>query len=171
MNSIPPLAFTWTDEGVMVPRHPEVADRHFVVGDRYTLAVHENRSTASHNHYMAAIKEAHDNLPESVAERLPTPEHLRKYALIKAGYRDERSIACASKAEAQRVASFTKPMDDYAVIIVDEATVTCYTAKSQSYRAMGKQLFGESKQRVLDEIAKLVGVTANELRANVGRAA
>ena len=171
MNSIPPLAFTWTDEGVMVPRHPEVADRHFVVGDRYTLAVHENRSTASHNHYMAAIKEAHDNLPESVAERLPTPEHLRKYALIKAGYRDERSIACASKAEAQRVASFTKPMDDYAVVVAQESTVTIYTAKSQSYRAMGKKIFQESKERVLDVIAEMVGVTPTELKLNAEMAA
>src|SRR3546814_9642927 len=63
--------------------------------------------------------------------RFATPDHLRRWALIRAGYRDERSIVCASKAEAQRLAAFIKPMDDYAVVLVSEAVVkVCTDRKS-----------------------------------------
>jgi len=38
--------------------------------------------------------------------------------------------------EAQRIAAFIKPMDTYAMVIVNECVVTVYTAKSQSLKAM-----------------------------------
>ena len=37
------------------------------------------------------------------------------------------------------------------------------TAQSQSFRAMGKQRFQESKQAVLDILAELIGVEAKQL--------
>jgi hypothetical protein len=74
-------------------------------------------------------------------EEFPTAEVLRKKMLIRAGYADERSIVCASKAEAQRVAAFVKPMDEYAVVTVREAVVRVYTAQSQSIKAMGAKPF------------------------------
>ncbi len=77
----------------------------------------------------------HKHLPEAVAERFPTPDSLRRFALIRTGHRDERSIACASKAEALRVAAFVQPMDDCAVVTVTGALVTVYTPRSQSMRA------------------------------------
>lgn len=166
----PPLHCAWDGES-FIPKQPRLADRHFVVGETYPLIVHEQRSADSHRHYFAAIADAWGNLSEEVSERLPTPEHLRKYALIKAGFHDQRSIACSSKAEALRLATFIKPMDDFAFVVVTEATVTVYTAKSQSLRAMGKAEFQRSKQAVLDVIAKMIGVEPAALKSNARTAA
>lgn len=160
--TVQPLDFTWTGEA-MVPRHPKAADRLFVVGEVYPLAAHEERSSATHRHYFALINEAWQSLPEGMADRFPTADHLRKWALIKAGYRDERSVVCASKAEAQRVKAFVRPIDDYAVVVASEAVVIVYTAKSQSMKAMGKAEFQASKVAVLDTIASLIDVTPETL--------
>lgn len=118
----------------------------------------EARSKKSHDHYFVLVEEAWANLPEYEADRYPTSEHLRKAALIRAGYRDERSIVCASKAEAERVAAFIKPIDDYAIVIPREAVVTVYTAQSQSKKAMGAKAFQESKEAVLGVLAQMIGV-------------
>lgn len=169
-SSPPPLAFQWDGEA-MIPRHPRLADKHFVVGEVYTIEVREDRSAASHRHYFAALNEAHASLPEHISERFPTMDHLRKYALIKAGYRDERSHACSSKAEALRFAAFVQPMDSFAFITTDGPLVTVFTAKSQSVRAMGKQAFEASKTAVLDYIASLIGHTAGTLERHTSEAA
>lgn len=170
MNAIPPLAFNWTGDA-MSPKLPKLADKFYVVGEVYRLAPHEERSAVSHRHYFAMINEAHNNLPEELAERLPTPEHLRKYALIRAGYRDERAIVCSSKGEAMRVAAFVRPIDDFAFVDTDGLVVTVYTAKSQSMRAMGKKTFQASKDSVLRVIAELIGTDPATLRENAARAA
>ena len=92
---------------------------------------------------------------------------------IKCGYADERSIVCSSKAEAQRVAAFIRPMDSFALVTVHElsALVRVYTAQSQSMKAMGKRQFQESKTAVLDYVAGLIGTSAEALAKNAGRAA
>lgn len=155
----------------MIPKRPLAADRQYVVGEVYLLAVTEERSWASHGHYFAALNEAWKNLPEELADQYPTVEHMRKRALIKVGYRDERSIVCASKAEAHRVAAFIRPLDGYAFVIVCENVVIHLTAKSQSSRAMGKKDFEESKRAVLDIVARMVKVTTEQLEKNAGASA
>lgn len=164
MTDIAPLMFIWDGEG-MVPMRPfrKRADQVFVIGERYRLEVHEERSDRSHSHYFASIAEVWANLPDDQAARWPTPEHLRKWALIRAGYSDQRQIVCGTKAEAQRMRAFIAPIDDYAIVTANEAVVTVFTAKSQSYKAMGKKEFGESKQKVLDILADLIGVKPEEL--------
>lgn len=147
----------------MVPLRPRLADKEYCIGELYRLGVIEERSRNTHNHYFALLHEAWSNLPDDLAERFQTEEHLRKYALVKAGYFDERSIVCGSKAEAQRVAAFIKPMDDFAIVTVSEATVRVYTAKSQSKRAMGAKDFQDSKTKVLEIVAALIGVTPEAL--------
>lgn len=134
------------------------ADKQFVVGDFYRLAEHHDRSTATHNHYFKAVNDAWESLPDDLLADYPSPEHLRKKMLVKAGYYDERSLVCSSNAEALRVAAFLKPKDDYAVVVVKEAVVLEFTAKSQSYKAMGKQDFADSKEKVLAAIDKLLGL-------------
>lgn len=141
-----------------------LADKQFVVGELYTLdEADPTRSMRSHRHYFAAVYDAWLNLPEGEGQRFPTADHLRKYALIKAGYRDERSIVCSSKAEAVRLGAFVKPMDDYAIVAVSEAVVRVYTAKSQSPRAMGRKVFQESKDAVLGELARMIDVSREQL--------
>jgi len=170
MSATPPLAFVWTGEA-MVPTHPSIAGKHFALDEIYRLVEHNDRSQKSHSHYFAALHEGWQNLPEHIAERFPTDEHLRKYALIKAGYHDSQSITCASKAEAVRVAAFIRPADEFSVVTVTEATVTRYAAKSQKLRAMGRDVFQKSKSDVLDVIAALVGVKSDQLKREATRAA
>ncbi len=170
MTAIYPVAFQWDGDN-MLCINPRLADRQYVVGEIYRLVPQEDRSDASHNHYFATINEAWKNLPEDIADRWPTSEHLRKWALIKSGYRDERTTVAASKAEAQRLVAFIRPIDDYAVVIAKDAVVTVYTAKSQSMRAMGKADFQKSKADVLDVLSGLIGVGTDDLRREAGKAA
>lgn len=155
-----PITATWDGEA-FYPASPywaARADQHFVVGEIYKIVEHRDRSEASHNHYFASITNAWNTLPDELLAEYPTPEHLRKKMLIKCGYADERSIVCASKAEAERMAAFVKPMDAYAVVIFREAVVKVFTAQSQKMKAMGKREFQESKTAVLEAIDKLLGV-------------
>lgn len=132
-------------------------------GEVVTLSPVEERSYASHGHYFALLHQAWLNLPEAYAERFPSEDHLRKWCLIKAGWRDERTTACASRAEAERVAAFIKPIDDYAIVVAREATVIVWTAKSQSMRAMGKEAFQKSKDDVLRVLSELIGADVTTL--------
>jgi hypothetical protein len=72
-------------------------------------------------------------------------------------------MVCRSNAEAQRFAAFMKPIDEWAIIEVKGSTVTRYSAKSQSERAMGKVDFEASKNDVLNFAASLIGVTRPQL--------
>jgi hypothetical protein len=155
-----PITMRW-DGDAMVPASQfwaSRADKLWVVGEHYKIAEHHDRSGVSHRHFFAVVNEAWSNLPDRLLEEFPTAEVLRKKLLIRAGYADERSIVCASKAEAQRVAAFIKPMDDYAVVTVREAVVRVFTAQSQSVKAMGNRAFQESKTKVLDALDDLLGV-------------
>lgn len=162
MTAIPPLTFRYID-GHMVPRSRAQADRHYVDGETYTLEEHAARSLNSHNHYFAAVHSAWLNLPESIADNFHNEEHLRKYALIKCGFADSHTLVCSSKAEAQRVAGFMRPHDEFGIVTVSEATVTRFIAKSQSMRAMGKVEFARSKDAVLEFLANLIGTTPQTL--------
>lgn len=76
----------------MEPINLRVASREYIVGQVYFLEHREERSSASHAHYFACVADAWMNLPDALAERFPTPEALRKYALIMTGYRDRDYI-------------------------------------------------------------------------------
>jgi len=55
-------------------------------------------------------------------------------------------------------------MDDYAVVVARDAVVVVWTAKSQSMKAMGKVEFQRSKDAVLTECARLIGVDTGALK-------
>lgn len=161
-DTAPPVPFQWTGEH-MRPLQPKRADAFYTVGERYLMAPVCQRSDASHRHEFAWLREAWLSLPEDLAERFPTSEHLRKWALIRAGYSDSHTITCSSKAEALRVAAFVRPIDEFAVVTVQGPTVTRWTAKSQSKRAMGAQEFQDSKTKIMEVIARMIGVEPGEL--------
>lgn len=165
MTEILPTVFTWDGEH-MIPKHPRAADQRFTIGQEYVLSEFQYRSQNSHDHYFAVVNEAWKHLSEADAIEFPTSEMLRKKALIQCGFRDETSVPCASKSEALRWAAAMRSVDDYAIVIVTGSTVTRYTAKSQSMRAMGAKVFQASKQAVLDLIADKIGVTVEDLTRN-----
>lgn len=162
MDTAPPVAFQWDGEA-MKPLNPKRADAFYAVGERYVMAPVSIRSEASHKHEFAWLREAWMSLPEAMAERFPTEVHLRKYALIKAGYCDSHTITCASRAEALRVAAFIRPIDEFAVVTTDGATVTRFTAKSQSRKAMNAKDFQSSKTAIMEIIASMIGVAVRDM--------
>lgn len=164
--SVPVMQFQWTGDSFQPasPHWVHEADKHLVVGKVYPLEVREDRSSASHRGYFAAINEAHQNLSDQDRERWPSPDHLRRYALIKCGYADERSVVCPTETVAVRMAAFIRPMDGYAIVAPEGCVVRVWTAKSQSMRAMDKKTFQASKDAVLAYIASLIGTTAGELQ-------
>lgn len=134
-------------------------------GEIITLAPIEERSMASHRHFMAVVKKAFENLPEEMTGRYANPEHLRKNCLIRAGYRDETTIALSTPEDAARVASLMEGLDDYAIITVHGSSVTRWRAESQSMHAMGKERFQASKDACLTILANLIGVDPTTLLA------
>lgn len=159
MTSPGPILCEWTGAEFRPINHRwmQQAASQWSLGEKKFIEAREERSAASHSHYFAELTALWENLPDGLAERFPSLDHLRRYALIRAGFRDERSFVCKSAAEARRFAAFLRPMDEFAVVGVHEAAIVVWTAKSQSLRAMGRQEFERSKASVLDFVAGLIG--------------
>jgi len=165
------------DDGVatrrmaMVPRnnHASLAARQYHELEEYPLVPIEPRSRASHSQFFAAIHEGFQNLPESIAARWPTPEHLRKWCLIECGWFDEDEFDFESAKEAQRLARWIRTDNEYARIRVVGMKVIVRRPKSQSAAAMGKDDFQASKQAVLELLDRMVGVPRGELKRQAGR--
>lgn len=148
----------------MIPLRPRAADRAYVIGQEYSLTVWEPRSSASHNHQFAWLTEAWRNLPEPLADLYPTEEHLRKRALIEAGYYDETIIDVGNKAGALRVAAAWRGANDFALVIARGPVVVVRTAKSQARGKMDRKTFQESKTAIMEIVAQMIGVTPDDLR-------
>lgn len=167
-----PILFQWNGEAMIPhPRFRRECDASFVVGENYRLVEHNDRSSASHNHEFAFVAEAWAQLPEHLTEQFRTPEHLRKRALIDAGYFNQQEVDAGSHAAALRVANFIASMDEYSVVVVRGPIVIKRSPKSQSRRAMGKEEFQASKQAVLEIVSALIDVKPETLTRNAGRAA
>lgn len=167
-----PILYTWDGENMVPhPRFKAECDASFVIGERYRLVEHNDRSAASHNHEFAFVAEAWAQLPEHLSEQFRTPEHLRKRALIDAGYFNQQEVDAGSHAAALRVANFIAAMDEYSVVVVRGPIVVKRSPKSQSRRAMGKEEFQASKQAVLEIVSALIDVKPETLTRNAGRAA
>lgn len=137
------------------------------VGDVHGWQMTEHRSAKSHDHFFACVNDAWKSLPESLGDEFPSPEHLRKWALVKAGFCSESKIVCASNDEAIKLVMSAKAMDKYAVIEIDGKVVTIWRAESQRKDAMGREEFQRAKDRALHIISALIGadVTAMEKAA------
>jgi len=162
-----PIKFAWDGEA-MVPATPFLArraDKEYVVGESYTLVEEKQRSTATHNHEFAWLSGAWSSLPPYYADEpwAKTPEHLRKYALIRCHFCNVQMYACKFKAEARRLAAVIGSMDEFALVVTEGRKVTRFTAKSQSRKAMDAREFQASKQAILEFIGDLIGVDAATL--------
>lgn len=156
-----PLPFQWHGDA-MIPLagFQRRADEAFTIGQVYRLTEVEERSEVSHRQEFAWLRDAWASLPEALTAKYPTPEHLRKQALIMTGWCNVTDYVCTSTAEAIRWASnLRKELDEYAVVIVERGVVRVLKAKSQARTAMGKADFQASKTSVLEWVAKLLDVT------------
>ena len=163
-----PQVFRWNGR-VLEPLRLALAERAFKPGEVYRLAIEEERSIASHNHFFAAVTEAWRNMPLELAEYFPSPEALRKRALIEAGFYDQQTIACGSPEVALRVAAFAGRNIPHCLVSITDQFVFVRTARSQSRAHMNAAEFQESKQRVLETLAALIKTKPAELLEHAER--
>jgi hypothetical protein len=135
------------------------------IGEVHGWQMAENRSKASHDHFFAVVNEAWKSLPEDLCDDFPSPEHLRKWALIKAGFCTATKVVCANNDEAIKLVGKAKAMDRYSLVDVAGSTVTIWTADSQRRDAMGRSVFQEAKEKAIDAISALLGTDAATLKA------
>jgi hypothetical protein len=164
------LPYRWSGDA-LEPLRPKLCDKELVVGAVYWMEPEAQRSMKSHRHEFSWLREAWLQLPERLADDYPSSEHLRKRALIDAGFYNETIIDCGSKAGALRVAAFARGEDEFAVVITRGPVVVVRKAKSQSRRAMEPKEFQDSKTAILELVAQMIGVAPEALTHEAGRAA
>lgn len=147
------------------------ASAQFKEGQRAVLIEHKERSGKSHRHWFITVKEAHDNLPDQWAKQFPTVEKLRKYVLIRVGWCTHTAYACDTERDAITLMRALKSIDDYAVVKREGSVVNYFVAKSQSESNMDKEEFEVVKDRSLDLLAQMLGVSKGDLTKNAGAAA
>jgi hypothetical protein len=154
----------WTGEAFLpLRKYAAICDASMVVGERYIIGAEPLSSPASRRHFFAIVNELFASWPETHPRQFSTPDHLRRWALIRCGFRVERQFATASKAEARRLATFLAAGDEYAELSVVDNVIVEWKALSQKQHAMGREQFAKSKESVLAFLAGEVGVTVESL--------
>lgn len=170
-----PITYYCTGEALVpLRRFDNRFKSEFEKGKRYQMEEIEQRSGKSHRHFFASVAEAWSNLPEEYAQEFASPEHLRKYALIKTGWHDVAYFPFASKEEAMRYVTYHRARDEFAIVTINDNVVTIYTAKSQKSRGkdrMSNEDFQASKNDVLDYVWNLCGVDRETGERETGQAA
>ena len=146
-----------------------LCDERFEKNYRYVFVPQLERSWKSHKHFFASIQEAWSNLPERYVKDYPSPEHLRKSALVACGYYTQRQFVCAKGSEALKLAAFLREdKDTFAIIGVHDTTVVERRPLSQSVKTMGREKFQASKTDVMSYAWGIVGVDPREASGEVG---
>ncbi len=154
------LSCQWDGEGFRpAKRHDNWCGANLIIGQIYDLTLIEQRSAKQHARYFALVNEYFHTLPESRAADFPSAEHLRKHALIRTGYCQERKIVCADDRQALEMALLAKDLDSYCIAAPVGRVCTVWTAETQNMRAMDKARFKASSDAVLTWIeTELLGL-------------
>jgi hypothetical protein len=152
----------------MRPLHASRADREFVIGETYLLGEVDERSDEAHKKQFAWLRDAWMSLPEDLMDLYPSPEHLRKRALIDCGFFTDSAVRCLSCAEAVRVAAQAQASDEFALVFVMGRTVTVRRARSQKKLRGGGDMdraeFNRAMQAVMELVASMLGVGVDEVK-------
>ena len=156
----------WNGEALLPVGHYglSAAREQMQPGDTVIVEIDHPRSPNTHKHQFAEIADAWQHLPENIQDKpwAVNPETLRKYALIVTGYRNTYQIDCGNSRGAERVGVALQAAEagkhGFAIAQVKGPVVTVWTPESQSMRAMGGNRFQESKSKVLEWVADLIGV-------------
>lgn len=160
-----PLALRYMGDGEFRAMHPRLADKALVVGEVLRWEPVAERSAESHRHLFALIADMWANLPDRLAEELPNPEALRKWALCEIGHCTITTLAFPNNQEAMRAAVLLRELDSYVQIGVNDKAVVVKRAKSIAYMAVRqKKEFQEIKDKVLHVISELIGADITELK-------
>lgn len=156
---------------VMVPhnRFARLCNRQFELEEDYALGPVDNVPGRSRASFFMSVHNAWDSLPEDSDEVFASEEHLRKRALVKAGWADHSVTNWKTKADARRHAVDLRKIDGYAVIAVngegDSWTVDVWVARSIAAGQIKGEEFKGVKMRAERWLASLSGCTTEELKA------
>lgn len=147
--------------------YPESAQwvfEHIPLGNTFELETIEDRSNEHHRWLFAVVKKVFENLPEVHAEQFKNPEHLRKRALIEAGWCRHIKMHADDAPEIMRLCIW---LDPYMLISAGLHGVNIYQAKSMRMKRNGgeltKEKFKEVVERMLHYMAGLIGLDPAEL--------
>ncbi len=124
----------------------------------------KQRTTRSHSHQFAQINDLFENLPihHANAPYAASAEAFRKHGLIATGHCDVETVTFDSQEAAIAAAPFISRLarmaHGYALTVVRGPLVVCSTPHSQSYKAMGKVKFYQSKADVLEWAMRVLEV-------------
>lgn len=139
-------------------------------GDIVAMTEDAGRSMKQHRWLFACIRKAYDTLPERQISRFPSEEHLRKYALIKAGWCDVHQQAFSSPVNAELAAkafkvgaNLTTEGKNFTLAIANGNIVTYAVPRSISFKACKGQAWETVCQGVVDYLCELVGCDVTQL--------
>lgn len=162
MARIPAMPFRWNGDA-MIPLRKTSAELHLNRDAVYIMEPRESRSGNSHRHMFAWLNEAWKSMPERYTAAFPSPEHLRKRALVEGGYYDETIVDFESKDAAIKAATAFRALDEFAWIVVRGHIVVIRRARSQAESSMNNLEFQQSKNVVLEKVAQLLGIEPEQL--------
>lgn len=152
------LALRYLGTGDFKALHPARADKELVIGEVMRWVPFAERSPESHRHLFKVIADAWANLPERLADEFPSPETLRKWALIEAGHCTVTHLAFANNGEAQKALALMREMDGYSQVGINDKVIVVKRAKSIAYMAVRKREdFQVLKDKVFHALSVLTG--------------
>jgi hypothetical protein len=128
----------------------------------------EKRSLQHLNMFFAAIRQAHDNWPESHSFQPDSPEHLRAWLLCKAGYRDTLVHEVKDGADpvwlADTIETSMRILKGHSFVVHDHNRVIVITPKSIAFAKLKQSEFNEISQDVSDVLHAEIGISLNDLK-------
>lgn len=175
-DRIQPVMFRWKQvdvcvEGgevrrtkVMVPhaRFMRLCERQFELEDDYPLGPAENAPSRGRAAIFATVHDVWDNLPDT-QKAFPSEEHLRKTALVKAGWADHSQTILDTPGDAKKFGVMVRKVDAYAIITISGNVVDVWTARSIATGRITSEEFKPVKLRALKWLDSLVGLTPEQL--------
>lgn len=141
----------------------------------------KGRSAPMHRRFFALIEAAFTHWPESASFRPDDAEHLRKYLLCKAGYRQSKEIEVAysegnptiTRETALAIEAALKEAGSHAFIRPhpDGGSVAVYRARSIAWDKLDQKAFGPIAEAVETIIEAELGCDADTLLKETERAA
>ncbi len=159
------IGFIWDGKARALRVQPDYARRAaamFTHGYGYLMV--PDRTPEDHRHFFALIRLAWENLPHHLGNEFPSPEMLRKKALVRTGFYNEARIAHETEEDACKTATFAANADGFALVSRRGTWVIVRTPKSQAEGAMPREEFRASKEAILAFVSNLIGVDVTTLR-------
>ena len=156
------ITATWNGERFVLPPISRMKCKETLQpNEAVVLEVKRPRHLAMHRRFMAMVADYHSNLPEHLADApfAASPDHLRKYALIRCGFADTTTHTAKSEAEALRVEeTFQSMRGDTFALVYRQGLIVCRSvALSQAFAAMNQKSFKQSSEHIEEFLATLVG--------------